>query len=720
MLIQLVIIPYRMAFADNQSSDVKDNSEKVTIEFSSNIVTFIVANPNTELEKRITNRLAEYVSNVLHKRVSIVEDIQLVPTGKPAIILLTGKNTFGVSVSAGSPESFILETKVVKGHPLVIAAGNTELGLKRAVQRLILKSEQREPGLVVPDIHLSESPWMSKREWAVCPWSPEFVRRAFVNPDVDKKLNIWLYSDQQTADYVEMFDWFGFSGCQLMETSANYGNMGSPEAFLDKQKRLAQNIRKNGQHVTYWVWAAQFDDYGWNDKSVTYAPAPGKSAFEDTKVRTTFEKYYNHYAQMAPYVDLLIAHFYDPGMLENREDVFSYLGLLQNKFKEKNPKIQFGVDFWAAESPSDYMQQLIDHGFSNSLLLQMSLPNVYKPGEREALHEAAKQKKIKMGMWGWYMTEYESDQLPMMHVNTKALKGFYQSIRNGANKIHPINYWSEMEAYHLNNIFTMYSAGQLLWNPDRDPDEILHEIAEGIWGPRNGTLVFDALSLIQDVRTGPNWNTFWWTTPEYRLGTDNPEGDYQRAEKCITVFENMETDTSFVPKFPLPFPPATFVELTLPHLRQIKAYAEFRIKVNKIKEAAQKGFSKEELTRMANEAWKPVPEYNTWIGAFGQTEATMQEETMFKLAKDLDLTITTPGSLRFRDANRLLQLLQNNQRQLTTPLQFNDESHPNIRGEFHWSPEKFADRINMLIEKGCVEKTADGKYQLVNWVIYCR
>jgi len=87
----------------------------------------------------------------------------------------------------------------------------------------------------------------------------------------------------------------------------------------------------------------------------------------------------------------------------------------------------------------------------------------------------------------------------------------------------------------------------------------------------------------------------------------------------------------FVPKFPLPFPPETFVELILPHLEQIKQFAQFRIDVAKIRQAATSGSSKEELTKMVNAAWKPIPELKTWVGTFGQPEATMQEMILKKL-----------------------------------------------------------------------------------------
>jgi hypothetical protein len=694
---------------------VVNNAKKDFIQFTSGRPAYVVAQPVTALEKRVTNRLVTYLTKVLKQSCREVSAITAVPAGN-SVIVLSSKSSDAITSS--SPEAYTLETRVMKKHHVVLATGKTELGLKRAVQRLILESRQQKTGLAIPALNISEHPWIAKREWTICPWAPDRVRRSFSNPNADKRLNIWLYGDQQIKDYVEMFDWFGFSGCQLMETSANYAAMGSPEAFHDRQIKFAKAVRENGQNVTYWVWAAQFDDYGWFDKDAVYDPAKGNTAFNDPKVRATFEKYYNGYAKMAPYVDLLIAHFYDPGSLTNREDVFSYLKLLQDKFKAKNPKVQLGIDFWAAGSPSEYMQQLIDHGFGNSLLLEMSLPHIYPEGKREALHKEAKQRGLKMGMWGWYMTEYETDQMPMMHVNAKALKGFYQQIRGGAHKVQPITYWSEMEAYHLNNIFTMYASGQLLWNPDRDPDEILKEIAEGIWGPRNGPHVLEALKLIQDVRSGPAWDTFWWGTKAYRLGTADPQQDLDRAEKILAALEEMKTDTVFVPKFPLPFSPATFIELTLPHIRQIRAFAASRVKMGEVREIAKNKGSKVKLTRLLNEAWQPVPEYNTWIGSFGQPEANMQEKMLTQLAKELQLELQTPGWLVYRNAGRYLQRIQNIQRKQHTPYTFKIDGAV-IRGaEFTWPAEQAKVYMDLLIREGCVVPSDGNTYRLANWEEY--
>lgn len=726
MVFQFMISCFYISVAMSQKiSDGDTKTKTVTLQFHKGRSAYIITSPKTELQKRIAQRLADYLSNVLGKQAKVVTGIEAVPAGEPIVILSSTftKNLIGKSGSSFSPEAFTLDTRNLNGHAVIMAAGNTELGLKRAVQKLILKSEQAAPGLVIPDIHISECPWIPEREWALCPWDPAFARGVFHNPNADKRLNVWLYSDNQIEKYVEMYDWFGFSGCQLLEGCTSYSDRGSPEAFQSLLKKFAGAIRENGQTVSYWIWAAQFNDYGWVDPEVVYVPQKGLTAFEDPKVRATFEKYYNHYAEMAPYVDRLIAHFYDPGMLKDRKDVFKYLGLLRDKFTAKNPSIKLAVDMWGVAEGGDataqYMQQLRDNGFGNALLLETSMPHYWPAGKREALHEEAKKHNINMGIWGWYTTEMETDQAPMMSVNAKLLSRFYRQIKSGVDKIAPVTYWSEMEAYHLNNIFTMYASGQLLWNPDRDPDEILREIAEGIWGPLNGPQVLQAIKLIEDTRTGPSWDTYWWSLPGRRLGTENAGDDLRRAEEAITALEKMKTDPGFVPKFPLPFPPATFVELTLPHLRQIKEYADFRIKVQEIKEAAKNGATKDELTRLVKISWKPIPEYNTWVGVFGQWEAIKQEETVTQLSKDLGISIITPGWLRFQDADRLLQAIQNRQRYIATPWKFpSDKGWLLSSAAFMlWSGEKFRDRLKLLIDSGVVEKVGD-YYQLTNWENY--
>ena len=690
---------------------VSSVSARAEVVFPQETVAHVVASPQTPLEQRLLGRLTDYLGRVLRQPAMVVEELEQVPAAAPAILLATKESPIPLPVSlpANSPESYALVTAESQGHAVVVAVGVTDRGLKRAIQRMIIESRQKPAALVFPDVNRTVSPWIPHREWTVCPWTPLYVRGAFVNPRADRRLDITLYGDRQLADYAEMLDWFGYSGCQLMETSYSYGVFGSIEGFHSWQERLARAVRDNGQEVSLWVWSAQFSGYNWYDPEVLAVRVPAKGAFEDPATRRVFEKYYDRYAELAPLVDRVFGHFYDPGILADRTDVFKYMRLLEQKFKAGNPHVRMGIDFWAAGQ--EYMQQLIDNGFGDYLLLETGLPLSYPDGTRATLHQQAKEKGIRLGVWGWYLTEYETDQLASMYVNAQVLSSIYQKIKREAVDLYPVEYWSEMDAHHLNNIYSMYVAGQLLWDPGSDPDELLRELAFGIWGPTNGAEVLDALELIQDVRSGPTWETYWWTTPQYRIGTDRPADDLRRAEAALAALSTMKPDFAFVPKFPLPFAPETFVELMIPHLRQIKLYSEFRLELADIREAAKKGASQAILQKMFDQAWLPIPEFDTWIGTFGIPEVREQDRQGRALCEDLKLTLEDPPWLRYLETNRAYELIQNRQRGRSQPYQF----APSVIRDFHWSPAKLNDRAAKLAEDGLIEQVGENLYQLNNW-----
>ena len=655
----------------------------------------LVVSPKSELDRYSAGQLAAYFTAVLGKPAVVVDSLNRVPARRPAILLVhTGdKMPVRVAPPEGSPEAFAIASGVVGGRQVLVVAGATDQGLKRAIYRVILTSRQLGGGLQIPEGKTAEKPWIPEREYAICPWVPQHVRGAFVNPNADNRLDLWRYSKDQLANYVAMFDRFGFSGVQLLETSYSYSVMGSPEAFQDRQRAVARLAHARGQNVSLWVWAAEFNGYGWVDPDVVYQPRPGMNAFDDPLVRRGFEKYYDHYAALAPDIDQLIGHFYDPGRLTNREDVFRYMRLLEQKFRARNPRVRMAIDAWAAGK--DFLQQLMDRGFTDYTLLAMSMPNLVKPEQRNALHTEAKRLGLQVGVWGWYTTEYETDQLASMYVNAELLQDFYRQVRDGAARILPIRYWSEMEAHHLNNIWSMYAAAQLLWNPDRNPGDILAELAYAIGGPVNGPKLLEAVKLIQDVRSGPTWNTYWWTLPTYRLGTANPRQDLRRAEASLTALRTMQPDKAFVPQIPLPFPPETFVELMLPHLEQIRAFAQFRI----------------QLDSGQVPVWNPIPEYNTWIGTFGQPEARMQGILIHKLDQKTGTKHDEPAWVLLRDADRLIQKIQNVQKGRHDELRFRARE----MNEFYWDAEKYNARLNFLVSAGAVEKIDTDLYRLPNW-----
>lgn len=687
-------------------------AEVEEVRFPRGATAHLVADPGTPLEARMLGRLATYMERVLGAPAVVVTDPQRAPEDAPAVLLVSGRvpSPWSLSIPETDDECFAIRTGLHQGRALAVLAGHTDRGLKRAVQQLIFLSRQEPDALVIPSLDLSESPWIQSREWTICPWTPSYVRGVFHNPWADPRLDITRYHDQRLSDYVEMFDWLGYSGSQLMETCYTYAVFRSIEGAQAWQRRVAELLRENGQEVSLWAWTAQFNNHGWVDPDVTYTPAPGLSAFDDPDVRRAFEKYYDHYAELAPYIDRFFAHFFDPGELKNRQDVFQYMRLLESKLKARNPAIQMGIDGWASDP--DYLNELARNGFSHYLLLEILFPELY-PGEaRIRLHEEARERGLALGIWGWYTTEYESDQMASMYVNAGMLRDIYQEIRSGAQTVHPVSYWSEMEAHHVNNLYSMYAAARLLWNPDRDPEALLAEITDAIWGPKNGPLVHDALSLIEDVRTGPSWDTYWWGRPTHRVGTEDPARDRDRADRVLAALDAMQPDAGYVPKLPLPWPPETLVELMRPHLLQIRAYAEFRLGVDELRAAAAGGAATDTLQAMLDQIWKPVPEYNTWIGVFDTKEVREQKKTVRQLAGEYGLVVNDPAWLRDLETDRVLQQLRTWQQTSREPYTF-DSMTPTR--EFFWPEDNRRDRFNQLVERGLVIPAGGDRFQLADW-----
>ncbi|MEO7650439.1 MAG: hypothetical protein ABIZ80_08210, partial [Bryobacteraceae bacterium] len=156
------------------------------IQFPHGRTAYIAAAPASPLDKRTVERLAAYLKAVTGAPPRIVATASAAPAGQPVIVL--------GNLPAGHPESFTIDTDSAGRNGSVKLSGSTDRGLKRAVQRLILKSRQLNGGLEIGDLHIAETPWIAEREWTVCPWVPQNVRGIFANPFADNRMNIWNYS----------------------------------------------------------------------------------------------------------------------------------------------------------------------------------------------------------------------------------------------------------------------------------------------------------------------------------------------------------------------------------------------------------------------------------------------------------------------------------------------------------------------------------------------
>jgi hypothetical protein len=666
----------------------------------------IVDTVRSPLTKAVVGRLSEYLHLCLKTKPRIVDRV---PTSGSEPLIVLGRidlaRTYEVPLPPpGDAEAFSLNTRTVL-RTMVIVSGATDKGIKRGVQRLILLTKQDSGSLLLPPLRIADKPWKSSREFTVDNWRPDNVRLLFANRLADKRLDFYRLGDAQKARYIWMMDDLGFNGVQFNDDPHSWSENGSIEAYQEMLRKCAEAAHAIGQHVSYFVYAAEFTE-GWSDPEAVYKPQPGMTAFDDPRVRRTFEKYYDHYSDMAPYVDLVIGHWFDSGELTDLRDVINYQKLLRQKMLAMNPHLKFAVNTWGNDK---FLDALLDAGMNDFLILETSMPGNAEMKNRPEYRRNAKAKGLQVGMWGWDVTEWEMDQLANMHVNGHVLKQYIDSVRNGAEQVLPSSYWSENDGHHINNIYTLYQAAQLLWNPDRDPDEILSQISEAVWGPRDGPAVYQALKLIEDTRTGPTWETYNSSSP---WRADKPDDDVRRASECLDKLATLKPDPDFVPKITLPVSRETMLELLLPHLEQIRRFARFRVRFQELEKLQASGASKEELAAKIAEAWQPIPEFNTWIGVYGQVEARWQEQMIREFCAGAGLEPTVPKWKIWKDSERALEKIQSEQRVMATQRVFRARS---IAGEFSVDPAYAQTLVRELISHGWIEPVASDQYRLVNW-----
>jgi hypothetical protein len=152
----------------------------------------------------------------------------------------------------------------------------------------------------------------------------------------------------------------------------------------------------------------------------------------------------------------------------------------------------------------------------------------------------------------------------------------------------------------------------------------------------------------------------------------------------------------------------------LPHLRQIQAFAQFRLDLEALTREPGITSDKPTLARRLAEIWKPIPDYTTWIGTFGQLERRMQERMVEECAASMNVEVKAPAWLQAEDAQRLLQKIQNMQRIQREELLVKGKD----LNEFAWTEKKMEERLALLAKQGWIDQLADGSYRLANWDHY--
>jgi len=606
-----------------------------------------------------------------------------------------------IKITAGSEEALLKEVHLFANVYLGWMYAGTE---KEKISYL--------PSVIrIPENVVKQEAWIEEREAIVTLWNLNYARGTYLDSDVSTKTNILDFTEEQIYEYVKMLKFCGFTGVQVTEMCSTWAATDGYEAGHEKLRMIADAAHSMDMKFTMWVWGAEFADNGWVDDEVINFYGSGDFARNDPAVQAVFDKYYNIYAELADCCDRVIGHYYDPGNLMFAEDIAFYAKMLKDKCLAVNPDIDFGISCWVDVYDKNVFVQTLGNDVT---LYECGWRE--DPGTYASFRTQISSLGCRLGTWAWNTCEMETDQLAQMNFNLEIIRSVYDTARQYDHIMKP-SYWSEMDANHVINVFSLYCAGHLLINPDTTSEEIYKQISTATVGPEYAETFAEILSIIQDARSGTSYDTYFWKNENYILKSpDYPaESILVRCEQVLPVLDEMIEKEIESYSLPLPISLNDLLQLVRPHLLQIQDYAQFRVDLRELEQDYADGVDLQVLENRLYEISEPVKNYNTVIGAWGQIEARAQYEMVMAFCEKTGLEVPMHAAFQNERKDRIMAQLITGQMELDEPHKVSDTFY---QWGLAYGPEETARLVQELVDEGLLIRDEDGLVYLANWDNY--
>ncbi len=575
---------------------------------------------------------------------------------------------------------------------------------------------QTQDSIRIPEnVMAVDEAWMPEREPIICLWKTDDARGLFSDNNVSLKSDVLSYSDDQLYEYIKMMRHCGFTGIQVTDMCSAWAGYSGYEFVHQRLRFMADVAHSMDMKFTLWVWGAEFNGYGWVDDTVVYHNYNEYTyARECPEALATFEKYYTIYAELADCSDRVIMHFNDPGNLHDSGDIGFYAQMFRTMCLEKNPDIDFGINCYTQQIDLAAVKEFTGEGVT---VYSSIVHDETEWQTRRDFRQYSRDLGYEVAIWSWNLCEMEIDQIAEMNVNAKLISKCYQYTRTNDDMLKP-TYWSEMDSYHMLNMFSLYVSGHLLQNPDLDPQVILEECAVRVVGEEYSQDLLEVLNIIQDARTGESWGEFKFGYPEYLLTSDEYPAEelLERCNQAIPKLETMIAASLEENSIPLAISTTDLLSLILPHLVQIRDFAQFRVDLASLEMQAANGMSGEELRAALDEIYTPVSEFNVVVGAWGQPEANAQYAlvTNFCLENNLEV-IHDPVFDYYRKQRIYGEMIAFQKKTIGC---YMAPKSIVFQGGNAFGPEETARLVDLLIADGLVLEDENGNVYLANWESY--
>ncbi len=657
----------------------------------------IVSKSGTDKESRL---LADYIYKSTGTRLKISRF-----HGKRNIFLSTDSETDSLRIEKG--DVYILSSKDLNG--LVDIAANSFFGYAFAGtdSEHFLYTEKEI--LLPKELSInSDSGWMPEREPIVCLWDPSAPRGVYKNINTAKEIDILSFSDDMLYDYVKTMQHMGFTGIQVTDICAAWAEFGSYEYVQERLGFIADAAHSLGMTFTLWVWGSEFNGYGWKDLSVSYH---GYTE-EDTDieaVRATYEKYYGIYSGLADRTDRLIIHFFEPGHVYNMKNTAFCTRMLYDKFTAVNPDVKVGINVYSHYF--DFYSLYDELGDIADRITYYTLPADGMDNYAN-VRTAMLNRGVDYGIWSWGLIEREIDQTAAMNVNASVIKKAYTSTREYDYILKP-DYWSEMDSYHILNYFSLYVSSHLLMDPDADSEELLHDAAERITGEKYADDLYFVLKLIESARSGESAESFREGDQNVIFSKDYPASSiYESACKAELILDELAAASDIKTSVPFPIGSKRLFELIKTHVTQIKSYADFRLRLDELREEAE-SLSAAELRNRLTDIYVMIPEGDSVTGVWGVSEQRAETQYVNGFCREFGLEPVYNASVDEGRKARIYGEFESLQANSATRLEFDPAGGFQMGVAFG---ETDTERLVFdLVKEGILSLSESGKVYITEW-----
>lgn len=562
---------------------------------------------------------------------------------------------------------------------------------------------------VTTNTYECDAPWIEEREPIITLWKTNIARGQYYNYEAALTSDVLSYSDDALYEYVKMMGYLGYTGIQVTDMCSAWAQYGSYQYVHERLRFMADAAHSLGMKFTLWVWGAEFTGYGWEDDSVVYYDyANYEWAHLCPKAVESFTKYYTIYSELADCSDRIIMHFHDPSNIHYTEEVANFALIFKNMVKKINPEVNFGVSDYSSNYDKDRLKEVL----GDDLTVYCGAAGGYENVGDANFRTTCLINNLELGVWSWNLGENEIDQLAQMDVNGALIKNMYE-MSASYDDIWKPTYWSEMDSYHIANIFSLYISGRLLQDRDLEPDSLLKEITVDLVGCDYSDDLFETLIIIEDARTGDSISTFRWFGEDYLL--KSPDYPYAEIlEKCKRLQPSLDEMIAADIKsncVPLPVPVSDLLKIVRTNLEQIRLFALFREGLAKLETEYNQGVSSLILQKEIEDLYKIVPNYDALIGAWGQPEALAQLALTKEFCNKAALVMPEDKVFTYYLKQYIYGEICAYQRKVSYELVYNIEENlwPSVIGlDTTW------EIINSLIEDGLLEMVGEDSVKLTN------